>query len=139
MRAYAAKTLSPPFQQLIVATKEPFVQSILDHGAPKLVEGLVALLGDAGFIPRPHTAASTSKAAANAMDLAEALTKHHHDVLAALQAWEPRQCPLAIIYCKWVRSLATVRNFPMEKVAIWVNNVSSTNLSRGRGGLGGGV
>ncbi|MDR3504090.1 MAG: FAD binding domain-containing protein [Legionella sp.] len=94
MRAYAAKTLSPPFQQLITATKEPFVQSILDYGAPKLVEGRVALLGDAGFIPRPHTAASTSKAAANAIDLAETLAKHNQEVLDALQAWEPSQMSL---------------------------------------------
>jgi 2-polyprenyl-6-methoxyphenol hydroxylase-like FAD-dependent oxidoreductase len=94
MRAYAAKTLSLPFQQLIAVTKEPFVQSILDYGAPKLVEGRVALLGDAGFIPRPHTAASTSKAASNAIDLAEVLTENNHDVLVALQAWEPRQMSL---------------------------------------------
>ena len=86
MRAYAAQHLSPPFQQLIAATKEPFVQSILDYGAPYLVDGRVALLGDAGFIPRPHTAASTSKAASNAMDLAEALVENKHDVITALQS-----------------------------------------------------
>lgn len=91
MRAYADRHLSPPFQQLIAATKAPFVQSILDYGAPRLVEGRVALVGDAGFIPRPHTAASTSKAAANAMDLADALVNASHDVAKALQAWEPRQ------------------------------------------------
>ncbi|CDZ77347.1 hypothetical protein BN59_01630 [Legionella massiliensis] len=48
----------------------------------------------AGFILRPHTAASTSKAASSAMDLSEALAENKHDVLVALQAWEPRQMSL---------------------------------------------
>src|SRR5262249_30464262 len=94
MRTYAAKALSPQFQQLVAATREPFVQSILDYSAPKLVEGRVALLGDAGFIPRPHTAASTSKAAANALDLAQALVENNHDVKKTLHAWEPGQMHL---------------------------------------------
>jgi 2-polyprenyl-6-methoxyphenol hydroxylase-like FAD-dependent oxidoreductase len=93
MRAYAVKILSPPFQQLIAVTKEPFVQSILDYGASKMVEGRVALLGDASFILRPHTAASTSKAAANAIHLVEALI-HDPDSMATLQTWEPKQISL---------------------------------------------
>jgi 2-polyprenyl-6-methoxyphenol hydroxylase-like FAD-dependent oxidoreductase len=55
------------------------------------VFGRVALVGDAAFILRPHTAASKSKAAANALALADALIKHHHDVSKALEAWEPTQ------------------------------------------------
>ena len=53
--------------------------------------GRVALIGDAAFIPRPHTAASTAKAAANAIALAESLVKHNHNVSKALKSWEPRQ------------------------------------------------
>ena len=53
--------------------------------------GQVALIGDAAFIPRPHTAASTAKAAANAIALAEALVKHNHNVIKALKSWEPLQ------------------------------------------------
>lgn len=53
--------------------------------------GQVALMGDAAFIPRPHTAASTAKAAANAIALAEALVKHNHNVSKALKSWEPLQ------------------------------------------------
>jgi 2-polyprenyl-6-methoxyphenol hydroxylase-like FAD-dependent oxidoreductase len=53
--------------------------------------GRVALVGDAAFIPRPHTAASTAKAAANAIFLADALVRHNHDVIKALPAWEPSQ------------------------------------------------
>lgn len=91
MRRYADAVLAPPFQKLIAATTEPFVQAILDLSVSQMVFGRVALVGDAAFIPRPHTAASTAKAAANAIALADALIKHNHDVIKALQAWEPIQ------------------------------------------------
>jgi 2-polyprenyl-6-methoxyphenol hydroxylase-like FAD-dependent oxidoreductase len=91
MREYADNVLAPPFQKLVAATTEPFVQAILDLGVPQMMFGRVALVGDAAFIPRPHTAASTSKAAANAIALAYALVKHNHDVIKALKAWKPAQ------------------------------------------------
>lgn len=91
MRSYADTVLVPPFQKLIAATQEPFVQAILDLGVPQMTFGRVALVGDAAFIPRPHTAASTAKAAANAISLADTLVKHNHNVTKALPAWEPSQ------------------------------------------------
>ncbi|WP_009632033.1 FAD binding domain-containing protein [Synechocystis sp. PCC 7509] len=91
MRNYANTVLAPPFQKLVSATQEPFVQAILDLGVPQMTFGRVALVGDAAFIPRPHTAASTAKAAANAISLAEALVKSNHDVTKALSAWQPSQ------------------------------------------------
>jgi 2-polyprenyl-6-methoxyphenol hydroxylase-like FAD-dependent oxidoreductase len=91
MRSYANTVLAPPFQNLVAATQEPFVQAILDLGVPQMTFGRVALVGDAAFIPRPHTAASTAKAAANAIALADVLVKHNHNVIKALPAWEPSQ------------------------------------------------
>ncbi len=91
MRSYANAVLAPPFQKLIAATQEPFVQAILDLGVPQMTFGRVALIGDAAFIPRPHTAASTAKAAANAIALASSLVKHNHNVIKALKSWEPLQ------------------------------------------------
>jgi 2-polyprenyl-6-methoxyphenol hydroxylase-like FAD-dependent oxidoreductase len=41
-------------------------------------------------VPRPHTAASTAKAAANALALAECLSATG-DVVEALRRWEPDQ------------------------------------------------
>ncbi|MNT85034.1 hypothetical protein D3C72_2251480 [compost metagenome] len=55
------------------------------------MSGRVVILGDAASIPRPHTAASTSKAAANALALADALQGSPDDVPAALARWEPEQ------------------------------------------------
>lgn len=91
MRSYANAVLAPPFQKLVRATQEAFVQAILDLGVPQMTFGRVALIGDAAFIPRPHTAASTAKAAANAIALADALVKHNHNVIKALLSWEPLQ------------------------------------------------
>jgi 2-polyprenyl-6-methoxyphenol hydroxylase-like FAD-dependent oxidoreductase len=88
MRSYSDRVLVPPFQKLVAATKEPFVQAILDLGVPQMAFDRIALVGDAAFIPRPHTAASTSKAAANAIALVDALVEHHHNVPKALAAWE---------------------------------------------------
>lgn len=96
MRSYANRMLVPTFQKLIAATQEPFVQSILDLGVPKMVFDRVALVGDAAFIPRPHTAASVSKGAANAIALADALIDANHDVPKALEAWEGDQLALGM-------------------------------------------
>ena len=58
---------------------------------PKMTFGRVCLTGDAAFVPRPHTAASTAKAAANALALADCLTAADGDVVEAMRRWEPAQ------------------------------------------------
>ena len=88
VRAAADRFLPPAFRQLVAATREPFFQTIQDLAVPRMAFGRVALVGDAAFVPRPHTAASTSKAAGNALALVAALQRHA-DVPAALEAWEP--------------------------------------------------
>lgn len=69
--AIAQKILPEVFQHLFAQTKEPFIQPIYDLSVPKMAFGCVCLLGDAAFVPRPHTAASTAKAAEDAMRLAK--------------------------------------------------------------------
>jgi len=90
----AQRTLPPLFLRLVMATKEPFVQTIHDLAVPKMAFGRVCLTGDAAFVPRPHTAASTAKAAANALGLADRLTATGGDVEEALRRWEPDQLEL---------------------------------------------
>lgn len=91
MRDYAGKVLAQPFQKLISATKEPFIQSVLDLGVSQMAFGRIALIGDAAFIPRPHTASGVSKGTVNAMTLADALLANNHDVSKALNTWETDQ------------------------------------------------
>ncbi|MBP0582641.1 FAD-dependent monooxygenase [Labrys sp. LIt4] len=89
-----AEILPPPFRELVRATREPFAQAIRDLAVDHMVDGRVILVGDAASIPRPHTAASTSKAATNARALREALKACPDDMDRALAAWEPAQVAL---------------------------------------------
>lgn len=70
-KAYAASVLPFQFAEAVSKTKQPFIQAITDHISPRnsLLDGKVLLVGDAlaGF--RPHTAASTSQAAFDALTL----------------------------------------------------------------------
>lgn len=71
-----AKALLPPaFAAVVAAEREPFVQAIFDLETPQMVEGRIALLGDAAFVARPHTAMGVAKAAGDAMAL-QALLDH---------------------------------------------------------------
>jgi 2-polyprenyl-6-methoxyphenol hydroxylase-like FAD-dependent oxidoreductase len=80
--------LAPVFSDLIRQTEEPFIQAIYDLAVSRMVEGRVVLVGDAAFVPRPHTAGSTAKAAADAMHLAQALQHDDGRLAARLQGWE---------------------------------------------------
>jgi 2,6-dihydroxypyridine 3-monooxygenase len=91
LHGQARRILPPVLLRLVEATIEPFVQTIDDLAVPKMAFGRVCLTGDAAFVVRPHTAASTAKAAANALGLADCLTASVGDVVETLQRWEHDQ------------------------------------------------
>ncbi|WP_341319526.1 FAD binding domain-containing protein [Paraburkholderia sp. IMGN_8] len=94
LRADAKALLGPTFRALVDATEEPFMQPIVDLRAPKMVFGRVVLIGDAASVPRPHTAGSTAKAAANAHALALALSSTWQagaTIDSVLKRWENQQ------------------------------------------------
>jgi 2-polyprenyl-6-methoxyphenol hydroxylase-like FAD-dependent oxidoreductase len=76
-KEFAKEILPPQFAELVEKTKVPFIQAITDVIAPSadLDSGRVLLIGDALAGLRPHTAMSTSQAAYDAMQLAEAINK----------------------------------------------------------------
>jgi 2,6-dihydroxypyridine 3-monooxygenase len=78
---------------VVQRAREPFVQVVYDVEIDRMAFGRTCLIGDAGFVARPHAAAGTAKAAANAWALAESLATHD-TVPAALAAWEPGQLAL---------------------------------------------
>jgi 2,6-dihydroxypyridine 3-monooxygenase len=90
---HAARSLPRVLAELVLATTEPFIQKIVDVEVDSMAFGRICLLGDAAFTARPHTAAGTAKAAADAWALAEAL-RTHGEVSVALAAWESRQLPV---------------------------------------------
>jgi 2-polyprenyl-6-methoxyphenol hydroxylase-like FAD-dependent oxidoreductase len=86
MKADAARLL-PPVIAGIVAKAQPLLQAVSDLEAPRLAFGRAVLLGDAAFIARPHVAAGISKAALDAVALAEALAAES-DIERALARYE---------------------------------------------------
>jgi 2,6-dihydroxypyridine 3-monooxygenase len=86
----AEEQLPDFFSWLVAATEQPFIQNIYDLTVPQMVFNRVCLIGDAAFFIRPHMAAGTAHAAADAFELAESV--YHHDNLdRALKEWETDQ------------------------------------------------
>lgn len=84
MREAAHEQLSPQFAEVVAKTRQPFFQVIFDLESGQIAWGRVALLGDAAFVARPHCGMGVSKAAGDAMALADLLQDSDNDVLTAL-------------------------------------------------------
>ncbi|ORE90373.1 FAD-dependent monooxygenase [Aurantimonas sp. 22II-16-19i] len=82
----ALRLLPPPFAAAVAAEEHPFLQPIFDYEAPRMVRSRTLILGDAAFVVRPHTAMGVSKAAGDAMALADALASMKLE--AALASFE---------------------------------------------------
>ena len=91
LRAVAEAQLAPQLAEVVQRTRLPFVQVIFDIEVDQMAFGRVCLIGDAAFALRPHAAAGTAKAAADAWALAEALATTHGDLHTALPRWERHQ------------------------------------------------
>lgn len=90
----AAERLPAVIAELVTRVPDPFVQQVVDVTVPRMAFGRVCLAGDAAFVARPHAAAGTAKAAADAWALAAALEAAGGDVDLALRRWEPGQLEL---------------------------------------------
>ncbi len=91
MRAAAEWLLAPQFREIVRLIEEPILQPIYDLESPSLAFGRVAIIGDAAFVARPHVAAGVSKAADDAVAIAEALDGE--DVSGALRRFEAARLP----------------------------------------------
>ncbi|MFM8944593.1 MAG: monooxygenase [Actinomycetota bacterium] len=93
-RAFARANLAPAIADLVEATERPFVQAIYDLEVPQMAFGRACLLGDAAFLLRPHIAAGTAKACADAWALAGAIEREQEVgccVSCALRTYEESQ------------------------------------------------
>jgi 2,6-dihydroxypyridine 3-monooxygenase len=93
LRKDAGTMLAPVIAEVVLGVAEPFVQAVYDIEVPRMAFGRVCLIGDAAFAVRPHAAAGTAKAAADAWELATRLV-HSTDVATALADWERSQLAL---------------------------------------------
>jgi 2,6-dihydroxypyridine 3-monooxygenase len=89
-----AAHLPPPLAELVAATETPFVQAIVDTEVERMVHQRACLIGDAAFVARPHAAAGSAKAAADAWALAEAVAACSGDLAMALASWQTQQLDL---------------------------------------------
>jgi 2,6-dihydroxypyridine 3-monooxygenase len=106
LRATAEARLPPPIADVVLAVDAPFLQVIYDIEVSRMAFGHVCLVGDAAWVARPHAAAGTAKAAADAWTLAEAL-ETHANVPEALAAWEPGQLELGRQLVKRTRMIGS--------------------------------
>jgi len=93
MRADAPANLPPQYCELIERTDRPFLQAIYDLESPEMVFGRVAILGDAAFVARPHTGFGVTKAAGDAVTLAESFDAADGNIDAGLKAWRDQRVP----------------------------------------------
>lgn len=93
MRADAGRLLPPSFAAAVAAEPRPFVHAIFDYAPARMVAGRIALMGDAAFVARPHTAMGVAKAAGDAFALRDALVGTT-DLDAALATYEAAREPV---------------------------------------------
>ena len=88
MKVSARALLAPPIANVIDRAEQPFFQPIYDLISPRVVVGRVALLGDAAFVARPHVGAGVTKAALDALGMAEAISDADGDLAAGLARYD---------------------------------------------------
>lgn len=82
----AEKYLSEFPKEIILNTKKPYTQAILDAVVPSLFENNIALMGDAGILVRPHTASGATKALQDALYMKECL-EQGSDIVDSFKRW----------------------------------------------------
>jgi 2-polyprenyl-6-methoxyphenol hydroxylase-like FAD-dependent oxidoreductase len=93
MRGAAERLIAPQLRAIVQLIAEPLLQPIYDLASPQMAFGRVAIVGDAAFVARPHVAAGVSKAADDAVALADALAAEP-DVSSALRRFEAARLPI---------------------------------------------
>ncbi len=91
VREAAPSELPPAAAEVIKASPQLLLQAISDMESPKLVFGRVAIMGDAAFIARPHSAAGVSKAALDALCLKDELANGNGDIGTSLAAYNEKR------------------------------------------------
>jgi 2-polyprenyl-6-methoxyphenol hydroxylase-like FAD-dependent oxidoreductase len=89
-----ARSLFPAsFHELVAATARPFEQAIFSYMVPRMVQGRVALLGDAAHLARPHVGSGALMALQDARCLRESLEATGGDIDTALAAFDGQRLP----------------------------------------------
>jgi 2,6-dihydroxypyridine 3-monooxygenase len=111
LRDDATRLLAPVIAEVVAGIAEPFVQAIVDVEVPRMAVGRVCLIGDAAFAVRPHAAAGTAKAAADAWALAGALSRAGGEVPVALRRWDAEQVAMGRALVRRTREIGDSSQF----------------------------
>lgn len=90
MQADARERLPGVAAEIVERVPQPLLQAITDMESARMVDGRVAVMGDAAFVARPHSIGGVSKAALDAQCLADTLAALG-DTRAALARFETEQ------------------------------------------------
>ena len=104
MRADGRRLLAPAFAEIVEKCGQPFLQPIYDQVSGALVQGRVALLGDAAFVARPHVGMGVTKAMQDALALDDAV-RAHGLAPRALQAYAQERLPAGLEVVQRARRL----------------------------------
>jgi len=94
MHADAERDLAEPFVRILDKSERPFFTPIYDHHSPVMGQGRVALSGDAACVARPHVGMGVTKAAEDAVTLAQCVTEQ--GVIDGLAAYSERRVPASM-------------------------------------------
>jgi 2-polyprenyl-6-methoxyphenol hydroxylase-like FAD-dependent oxidoreductase len=92
LRAAARTNLAPQLCEMVELVETPFFQSVVDLEVPSMVSGRVVLLGDAPFLVRPHCGMGVTKAAGDAVLLADLLAAFPGNIGHALAIYDSERC-----------------------------------------------
>jgi 2,6-dihydroxypyridine 3-monooxygenase len=107
----AIELLPTQFAEVILKTKQPFIQILRDITVDQMVFGRAVILGDAAFASRPHAAAGAAKAVADSVALSEHLVSSGFDIDLALKNWEPNQLSVGRNLVNRVRQMGARSQF----------------------------
>jgi 2-polyprenyl-6-methoxyphenol hydroxylase-like FAD-dependent oxidoreductase len=106
VRRAAVELLAPQFAEVVQRTQQPFIQAIQDLETPTMaLAGRIALIGDAAFVARPHVGMGVTKAAGDALALADALASSPNDIPKALARFDAARLPFGRAVIRRARHL----------------------------------
>ena len=113
-RQAAEKRLPPALAEAVLRARGLFFQTIVDLEMPQMVQGPVAMLGDAAFAVRPHTGMGVIKAAGDAVCLADAIAAHPGDLARALAVYDAERTRYGHYLVRQGRRLGTQIETPQR-------------------------
>jgi 2-polyprenyl-6-methoxyphenol hydroxylase-like FAD-dependent oxidoreductase len=140
VRRAAHDKMAPQFAEILEKTAQPFLQPIYDCASDQIAFDRVALMGDASFVARPHVGMGVTKAAEDAMALADGMSLHGATPQALMAYEQARLRPCQAVVNRARRLGAYMQNQPvarddydvMVQTAIDLSGMSLDDLEHAR-------